>query len=79
MTIDQLVIMICGALSAWLSQSPVRRTQRWACVFGLFAQPFWMYATFVAGQWGIFVLSFWYTASWARGIKTYWLTARGTL
>lgn len=75
MIIDQIVIAVCGTSSAWLSQSPNRKTQRYGCLFGLFAQPFWMYATFTAGQWGIFALSFLYTAAWARGVKTYWIDA----
>jgi len=72
--IDQLAIALCGTLSIWLSQSAPHRARRWACVIGLAGQPFWMHATFVAEQWGIFALSFVYAAGWARGIRNYWLT-----
>jgi len=71
--IEQCVIAICGLTWVFMSQDPRPGVRRWACVFGLFAQPFWMYATFIAGQWGIFALSFVYTVGWTRGIKTYWI------
>jgi hypothetical protein len=71
--LDQIVIAVCGMSSVWLSQSPVYRSRRWACVIGLVAQPFWMHATFIAEQWGIFALSFVYAAGWMRGINNYWI------
>ena len=71
--IEQTIIAVCGVASVFLSQDPRRAWARWACIIGMAAQPFWMYATFKAEQWGIFVLCFIYTAGWARGIKTYWL------
>lgn len=71
--IDQLIIGICGLTSVYLSQDPRRHWARWACIFGIAAQPAWMYATFVAEQWGIFMLSFVYLAGWMRGIRTYWM------
>lgn len=71
--IEQAVIGVCGMASVWLSQDSRRSWQRWACIFGLVAQPFWLYATWSAGQWGIFLLTFVYAAGWARGVRTYWL------
>lgn len=73
--IDQAVIGICGIASVWLSQDARRSWQRWACIFGLVAQPFWLYATWTAGQWGIFLLSFVYLAGWLRGLHTFWWRA----
>jgi len=70
--IEQIVIAICGIASVFLSQDPRRSWARWACVFGIVTQPFWMYATWQANQWGIFALSFVYAAGWLRGIRTYW-------
>ncbi|MEO8752333.1 MAG: hypothetical protein ABI624_06625 [Casimicrobiaceae bacterium] len=69
---EQIIIGICGLASVWLSQSPRVRTQRWACIFGLCAQPAWFYATWQAGQWGIFILSLIYTIGWLRGVHTFW-------
>lgn len=70
--LEQIGIAICGLSAVFLSQDPRPRWARWACIFGLAGQPFWFYATYKAGQWGIFVLCFLYTASWARGVWTYW-------
>lgn len=71
--IEQIVIAVCGIASVWLSQDWRRSHQRWACLFGIVAQPFWMYATWHAEQWGIFLLSFVYAAGWIRGIYNYWI------
>jgi hypothetical protein len=70
--IDQLVIVVCGTTSIWLSQSPTLRWRRMAPWIGLAGQPAWMWATWHAEQWGIFALSFVYAAGWIRGIHTYW-------
>ena len=71
--IDQIAIGVFGCVSVFLSQSKARRVQRWACLFGLFAQPFWFYATWKAGQWGIFALAFVYTAGWCHGVYNFWI------
>lgn len=76
--IEQIAIGLCGCSSVWLSQSPNPRVQRFACLFGLAAQPFWFYATWQAGQWGIFFLAFIYTVGWLRGVRTYWFPKKGT-
>lgn len=70
--IEQIIIGLCGIGSTWLSQDSRRARQRWACVLGLIAQPAWFYATWKAGQWGIFGLAFLYTACWARGAYNFW-------
>lgn len=41
--------------------------KRWAPVVGLAGQPFWLYSTGAAGQWGMFALCCAYTAIYARG------------
>jgi hypothetical protein len=74
--IEQAVIVACGMASVWLSQDPLLERRRWACIVGLCAQPFWLYATWKAEQWGIFLLTFIYAAGWLRGIRTYWLVRR---
>lgn len=70
--IAQIAIAIFGVAAVWLSQSPRLHEQRWAGVFGLISQPFWFYATWTAGQWGMFALCFVFTWAWARGVHTYW-------
>jgi hypothetical protein len=69
---EQIIIAFCGLLSVFLSQDKRPNWSRFACLFGLFAQPFWMYATWKAQQWGIFGLSFIYAAGWIRGIYNFW-------
>lgn len=70
--IEQIGIMICGLTAVFLSQDSRESWRRWACIFGLCGQPFWFYATYKAGQWGILAMCFLYAYSWSRGIKTYW-------
>jgi hypothetical protein len=70
--IEQTIIAICGMASIWLANDPRESHRRWACVIGLVAQPFWMWATWQAAQWGIFALSFVYAAGWARGVRHHW-------
>src|SRR5690348_13710384 len=59
-----------------LSQDHRQSVRRWACIVGLCAQPAWFYATWKAGQWGIFALSFVYAALWLRGFYNFWLRGR---
>lgn len=72
--IEQTIIAVCGISSVWLSQSAHFNARRWACVLGLLAQPAWLYATWVAQQWGLVILAIIYTVAWARGVRTYWFT-----
>ena len=74
--IAQLAIAATGVTAIWLSQSKSEQARRFACLFGLAAQPFWFYATWLAEQWGIFAMCFLYTASWLRGFRTHWLPPR---
>jgi nicotinamide riboside transporter PnuC len=62
--VSQVVIFIFGAGSIIL----VARKNKWGFVLGLLAQPFWYITAYVNGQWGIFFVSFVYTASWIYGI-----------
>lgn len=70
--IDQLVIGACGVTAVFLSQDPRESHRRFACLFGLAAQPAWFWATWQAEQWGIFALSFLYAWSWLRGFRHHW-------
>lgn len=72
----QAWIGACGLTAVFLSQDRREAARRWACIFGLCAQPAWFYATWRAEQWGIFGLSFLYTWSWARGFKYHWIDPR---
>lgn len=74
--LEQIGIAVFGVAAIWLSQDHREHVRRWGCIAGLCAQPFWFYTTAVNGQWGIFALSFLYTWSWAKGVRTYWWKAK---
>jgi hypothetical protein len=72
--IEQAAIAVLGAAAAWLSQERRSSWRRWACIFGMLGQPFWLYATWKAGQLGMFVLSIVYAVAWMRGIWVNWIS-----
>lgn len=76
MSIDQMVIALAAALAAWINQDPRAHVRRWAGVLGMVGQPFYLYATWHAAQWGMFLVSIVFTASYLRGIRLGW-RARG--
>ena len=69
---DQILIAVLGIAAIWLTQDPDENRRKYACLFGIVGQPFWFYSTWIAGQWGIFILTLFYTIAWLRGIKQYW-------
>lgn len=70
---DQLGLAAFGIAAIFLSQDSRESWRRWACIFGLAGQPFWLWSSWHAGQWGVFLLCFIYAGVWARGVWTYWL------
>lgn len=65
-----LAIMFTGVIAVFLTQQSSPSLKKYACLFGLFglfAHPFWFYATYQAGQWGIFM----YMYSWLMGVGVY--------
>ncbi|RZA06439.1 MAG: hypothetical protein EOO68_04945 [Moraxellaceae bacterium] len=68
----QIIIALTGVISIWLSQDNNPR-RKYACIIGLIGQPFWFYHTYTTQQWGIFLLSFFYTAAWMNGVYNYWI------
>lgn len=71
--IEQIIIAACGLATVWLSQCRTFNARKWAAPIGLVAQPAWLYASWQAGQWGIFLLSIVYAVAWVRGIYTHWV------
>jgi len=66
------VIAITGVIAIWLTQDTRSEWRRYACLFGLAGQPFWIYSLWGTEQWGMFVVSVFYTAAWARGFWVHW-------
>jgi hypothetical protein len=71
--VEQIGIAVFGVAAIRLSQDHRVTVQRWACIAGLCAQPFWFWTTYVNQQWGIFALSFFYSWAWLKGLRTYWI------
>lgn len=70
--IAQIVIAVCGVAAVWLANDADVHRRRFACLFGLAAQPAWFHVTWSAGQYGIFALTILYTWSWYRGFQRDW-------
>lgn len=60
------MILITGAIAVWIVTCKTE-WRLWGCIIGLMGQPFWLWATWESQQWGMFVLSVWYTYSWLHG------------
>lgn len=71
-TVDQVAITIFSGMTVVFITSKTHQAKRWGPICGLIAQPFWLYATAKAGQWGMFALSVYYTLMWVRGIINDW-------
>lgn len=67
--LEQIAISVFGVSAIWLSQDTKPLLRRIAPVLGLAGQPFWLYSSWTADQWGIFLLSIAYTVAWARGCR----------
>ena len=71
---SQLLLALFGLTAVYLSMVSTKPTHhRWAPVVGLAGQPFWLWVTADARQWGMFALCCCYTALYAKGA---WKAAR---
>lgn len=68
--IAQITIFLLSTCSVWLLSAPA--PGMWGYILGLASQPFWLYASARARQWGVFALSLVYTVLWLRGIFNHW-------
>ena len=73
--INQALIVVFGGLAVWLVSQP-KPWRRWGYILGLCSQPFWMYTTIAHKQWGLMLLSGWYTYAWGEGVWHYWIKKR---
>lgn len=73
---EQLAIAITGGLAIWLTQQSNNALKKYACLFGLAGQPFWVYSAYAEEQWGILALTIFYTYSWYLGLKNNWLITK---
>jgi hypothetical protein len=73
----QATILVLSGLAIWLVGHRSASVRRWGYVAGLAGQPFWLWTTWNAGQWGLLVLSIWYTWAWTRGVINFWIKKEG--
>ena len=71
--LDQIAIVVTGVIAIWLANDTREEWRRYACLFGLAGQPFWFYSAFDSGQYGILILTLFYTLSWIRGFMSHWV------
>jgi hypothetical protein len=67
-TVCQVWVAVCGMSAVWLLSYKDRRVRRWGYVVGLLSQPGWLISAVLAEQWGIALLTIWYTLSYVRGM-----------
>ena len=70
---EQVAIALTGCVAIWLTNDDRTDLRKWASVFGLAGQPFWIYSAYSAEQWGILALTIVYTISWAKGFRNNWI------
>lgn len=68
----QAAILVLSGISIWLVGRK-EKWSRWGYITGLCSQPFWIYTTFLSGQWGMFLLSIWYVYAWGQGLYNHWV------
>lgn len=74
--IDQLcqtTILGVGVVNAFLYARPEANIRKYAYILGLINQPAWFYTSYMKQQWGVFFLSFWFTAMGIKGIYLHWI------
>lgn len=71
--VAQCGIFLTGCSAIWLAMSRNFETRRFGCLIGLCGQPCWFYETISSAQWGMVLVVCVYTASWIRGVYTYWI------
>ena len=74
----QIIIAVTGFIAIYLTQQESRKDwKKYACIFGLISQPFFLYTTYTNNQIGMFILSIAYTYVWLIGFKNNWLMLNG--
>ena len=65
MMVAQAAIVFFSGLSIWAFSG---KRYRLGFLSGLCGQPFWFFTSFHDGQWGVFLVSIWFTLNHARGL-----------
>lgn len=67
--IAQAVLLICSATGVWFMAGKRYKT---SFAISLIGQPAWFYTSYITGQWGVFILSLWFTYNNIRGLRNHW-------
>ena len=63
--LEQLVLLVLTGAGITLIGT-AGAAMRWGALVSLCAQPWWLWVTWQAGQWGMFALAVLYTSTFAR-------------
>lgn len=66
--LGQVIILLSGGLSIWMTQAGREGVRRFACVVGMVGQPWWLWSAWSHAQWGQFAVSVLITFAWLRGV-----------
>jgi hypothetical protein len=66
--LEQILILLFSGIAISLFASKKRKTRQAGFIIAICGQPLWWHTTWVHEQWGIFILSLWYTLNHLRGI-----------
>lgn len=64
----QIIIPLLSCTAVFLVTRTDDRSKLIGFCFGLSSQPFWIYTTWNHAQYGLFILSLFYTFQWTKGI-----------
>lgn len=66
----QTIILILSSLSIYLISLNDKKT-KYGFLLGLIVQPFWLYETFKNNQYGMLLLTLFYSLSYIKGYKNF--------
>jgi hypothetical protein len=69
--ITQIAITVFSCTSIFLFST--KSYYRYGFIAGIVGQPFWIYSSYSTGQWGIFLVSLWFTVAHIRGLKNHFI------
>lgn len=74
----QAIMAITGIVAVWMTQQTTYpELVKFAPVVGIISQPLWLYFTYTAAQYGMFITSIAYTYVWYLGVQTHWFIIKG--
>ncbi|MCG3884151.1 hypothetical protein I3271_05575 [Photobacterium leiognathi] len=68
----QVAIAITSAIAIYLTNSKHDKFRKYAPIFGLLGEPFWIYTSYTNHQWGVMALALFYSYSWFIGLRNSW-------